>query len=140
MIAAGSCPDLATVSETDPNELLCAGKTAMAINGSWMLAGYRDNEYAAANCDIAVLPYTNTPDDRVSIYNGLGWAASANTKNPDAAWSLIEWLGSKEAQLEQAQLGVTMAGIKKMYKNRYGKEMTKEEQNQVALYVYNNIK
>lgn len=109
MIAAGYCPDLATVSETAPNELLCAGKTAMSINGSWMLAGYRDNEYAAANCDVAVLPYTNSPDDRVSIYNGLGWAAAANGKNIDAAWSLIEYLGSKEAQLKQAELGVTMS-------------------------------
>ncbi|MBR3643772.1 MAG: sugar ABC transporter substrate-binding protein [Lachnospiraceae bacterium] len=112
MIAAGSCPDLATVSETAPNELLCAGKVAMSINGSWMLAGYRDNEYAAANCDVAVLPFTNSPDDRVSIYNGLGWAAAANTKNPDAAWSLIEYLGSKEAQLKQAELGVTMSAYK----------------------------
>ncbi len=112
MIAEGSCPDLATVSETAPNELLCAGKTAMSINGSWMLAGYRDNEYAAANCDVAVLPYTNSPDDRVSIYNGLGWAAAANGKNLDAAWSLIEYLGSKEAQLKQAELGVTMSAYK----------------------------
>ncbi|MBO4267095.1 MAG: sugar ABC transporter substrate-binding protein [Lachnospiraceae bacterium] len=112
MIAEGSCPDLATVSETAPNELLCAGKTAMSINGSWMLAGFRDNEYAAANCDVAVLPYTNSPDDRVSIYNGLGWAAAANTKNPEAAWSLIEYLGSKEAQLKQAELGVTMSAYK----------------------------
>ena len=109
MIAEGSCPDLATVSETAPNELLCAGKVAMSINGSWMLAGYRDNEYAAANCDVAVLPYTNDPSDRVSIYNGLGWAAAANGKNIDAAWSLIEYLGSKEAQLKQAELGVTMS-------------------------------
>ncbi len=109
MIAEGSCPDLATVSETAPNELLQAGKTAMAINGSWMLAGYRDNEYTSKNCDVAVLPYTKDPSDRVSIYNGLGWAAAANTKNPDAAWSLIEYLGSKEAQLKQAELGVTMS-------------------------------
>ncbi len=109
MVAEGSCPDLATVSETAPNELLCAGKVAMSINGSWMLAGYRDNEYAAANCDVAVLPYTNDPSDRVSIYNGLGWAAAANGKNLDAAWSLIEHLCSKEGQLKQAELGVTMS-------------------------------
>jgi multiple sugar transport system substrate-binding protein len=109
MIADGSCPDLATVSETAPNELLQAGKTAMCISGSWMLAGYRDNEYTSKNCDVAVLPYYKTPDDRVSIYNGLGWAAAANTKNPDAAWSLIEYLCSKEAQLKQAELGVTMS-------------------------------
>ena len=112
MIAAGYCPDLNTVSETAPNELLCAGKVAMSINGSWMLAGYRDNEYAAANCDVAVLPYTNNPSDRVSIYNGLGWAAAANGKNTDAAWSLIEFLGSKENQIKQAELGVTMAAYK----------------------------
>ncbi|MCR5106597.1 MAG: sugar ABC transporter substrate-binding protein [Lachnospiraceae bacterium] len=112
MIAEGSCPDLATVSETAPNELLSAGKVAMSINGSWMLAGYRDNEYTAENCDVAVLPYTSSPDDRVSIYNGLGWAASANGKNTDAAWSLIEYLGSKEAQIEQAELGVTMSAYK----------------------------
>ena len=109
MIAEGSCPDLATVSETAPNELLCAGKTAMCISGSWNLSGYRDNEYAVANCDVAVLPYTSSPSDRVSIYNGLGWAASANGKNIDAAWSLIEYLGSKEAQIEQAKLGITMS-------------------------------
>lgn len=112
MIAEGSCPDLNTVSETAPNELLCAGKVAMSINGSWMLAGYRDNEYAAANCDVAVLPYTKDPSDRVSIYNGLGWAAAANGKNTDAAWSLIEYLGTKEAQTKQAELGVTMAAYK----------------------------
>lgn len=112
MIAKGYCPDLNTVSETAPNELLCAGKVAMSINGSWMLAGYRDNEYAAANCDVAVLPYANDPSDRVSIYNGLGWAAAANGKNLDAAWSLIEYLGSKEAQIKQAELGVTMSAYK----------------------------
>lgn len=112
MIAKGYCPDLNTVSETAPNELLCAGKVAMSINGSWMLAGYRDNEYAATNCDVAVLPFTNDPSDRVSIYNGLGWAAAANGKNIDAAWSLIEYLGTKEAQTKQAELGVTMAAYK----------------------------
>ncbi len=109
MIADGSCPDLATVAETSPNELLAAGKIAMSTNGSWMLAGYRDNEYTAANCDVAVLPYSKDPSDRVSIYNGLGWAAAANGKNTDAAWSLIEHFGSKEAQLKQAELGVTMS-------------------------------
>ena len=43
------------------------------------------------------------------FYNGLGWAAAANGKNIDAAWSLIEYLGSKEAQIEQAKLGITMS-------------------------------
>ncbi|MDD7175175.1 MAG: hypothetical protein PUH70_08960 [Clostridiales bacterium] len=65
----------------------------------------------------AVLPYDDrngngTADDgeRCSIYNGLGWAASATAKNPDACWSLIEWFSSEAMQLKQAELGVTMAG------------------------------
>ena len=48
--------------------------------------------------------------ERCSIYNGLGWAAAANTKDPEAAWSLIEWFSTEEMQLKQSELGVTLAG------------------------------
>ena len=47
--------------------------------------------------------------------------AAANGKNLDAAWSLIEYLGTKEAQEKQAELGVTMAAYKgcaDLWKNR----------------------
>ena len=47
-----------------------------------------------------------------SAYNGLGWAAAANTANPDACYSLISYFCSEKAQKEQAQLGVTMGGMK----------------------------
>lgn len=109
MIKDGSCPDLNTVSESKPEVLFESGKVAMTTQGSWMVSAFKDNEYTAENCDVAVLPKDATTGKRVSIYNGLGWAASANTKNPDAAWSLIEWLGSKEMQEKQAELGVTMS-------------------------------
>ncbi|MBQ1526535.1 MAG: extracellular solute-binding protein, partial [Lachnospiraceae bacterium] len=85
---------------------------AMVTQGSWMLAAFRDDEYTHDNCDVAVLPYYKDPSDRVSIYNGLGWAAAANGKNLDAAWSLIEYFGTKEAQEKQAELGVTMSAYK----------------------------
>jgi multiple sugar transport system substrate-binding protein len=111
MHAEGICPDLKTESENSPDVLLESGKVAMITQGTWMLAAFKSNEYTSKNCDVAVLP--KGPDGtRVSIYNGLGWAAAGNTKNPDAAWSLIEYLGSKEAQLKQAQLGVTMSAYK----------------------------
>ena len=48
--------------------------------------------------------------ERQSCYNGLGWAASAAVSNPDAAYSLISYFCSKEAQEKQAKLGVTMGG------------------------------
>lgn len=112
MIHNGYCPDLTTVSENGVDVLFESGKVAMVTQGSWMLAGFRDNEYTHDNCDVAVLPYDGTTGSRVSIYNGLGWAASANGKNTDAAWSLIEYLGTKEAQEKQAELGVTMSAYK----------------------------
>ena len=46
------------------------------------------------------------------MYNGLGWAASASGEHTDEAWQLIEYLGSKEAQEKQAELGVTMSAYK----------------------------
>ena len=74
-----------------------------------MTAGFLDNEYLVENCDVAILPYDKTTGMRTSICNGLGWAASADTKRPDDCWKLIEWLGSKEMQEKQAELGVTMS-------------------------------
>lgn len=110
MLREGSIPDLQMLSENGTEVLFNSGKVAMVTQGSWMVAAFRDNEYTAENADVAVLP--SGPDSRVSIYNGLGWAADANGKNVDAAWSLIEYLGTKEAQEKQAQLGVTMSAYK----------------------------
>ena len=103
-------PDLQTLSENGTEVLFEAGKVAMITQGSWMVPAFRDNEYTAKNCDVAVLP-TGPDGTRVSLYNGLGWAAAANGKNTDAAWSLMEYLGTKEAQLKQAELGVTMSAF-----------------------------
>lgn len=111
MLREGISPDLQTLSENGTEVLFEAGKVAMITQGSWMVPAFRDNEYTAKNCDVAVLP-TGPDGTRVSLYNGLGWAAAANGKNTDASWSLIEYLGTKEAQLEQAELGVTMSAYK----------------------------
>ena len=105
----GVMPSLETMSENGNDVLFESGKVAMITQGSWMLAAYRDNEYTAANCDCVELPKSATTGRRASIYNGLGWAASAITEHPDEAWQLIEYLGSKEAQEKQAELGVTMS-------------------------------
>lgn len=111
MVNEKIAPDLQTISENGAEVLFESGKVAMVTQGTWMVPAFRDNEYTSKNCDVAVLP--KGPDGtRVSIYNGLGWAAAANGKNTDAAWSLIEYLGSKDAQLKQAQLGVTMSAYK----------------------------
>ena len=102
-------PPATVMSETGTDVLLQSGKIAMLSQGSWMVAAFKDNDYIAQNCDVAVLPKDAVTGNRVSLYNGLGWAAYEGTKNPEGAWQLIEWFGSKDMQYKQAQLGVTMA-------------------------------
>ena len=108
-IKAGVMPSMETMSENGEDVLFKSGNVAMVLQGSWMLAAYRDNEYTAENCDCVELPKSATTDRRVSIYNGLGWAASASGSNTENAWKLIEYLGSEAAQKKQAELGVTMS-------------------------------
>ncbi|HIX29474.1 MAG TPA: sugar ABC transporter substrate-binding protein [Candidatus Blautia stercoravium] len=111
-IKDGVMPSIETMSENGEDVLFQSGKVAMVLQGSWMVAAYRDNEYTAANCDLVELPKNAETGRRASVYNGLGWAASANGKHTEEAWKLLEYLGSKEAQQKQAELGVTMSAYK----------------------------
>ena len=108
-IKDGVIPSLETMSENNEDVLFEAGKIAMTCQGSWMLAAFKENEYTAANCDCVELPKNAETGRRASLYNGLGWAASASGEHTEEAWQLIEYLGSKEAQEKQAELGVTMS-------------------------------
>lgn len=117
-------PSATVMAETGTDVLLGSGKIAMLSQGSWMVPQFKEHEYISENCDVAVLPKDPTTGNRVSLYNGLGWAVSAKTKNPDAAWQLVEWFGTKDMQLKQAQLGVTMAaydGVSDEWKNNADK-------------------
>lgn len=102
-------PSQEIMSENQEDVLLNAGKVAMITQGSWMIAAMKASDYISENCDCVELPKSAATGRRVSIYNGLGWAAAANSANAEEAWKCIEYLGTKEAQLKQAQLGVTMA-------------------------------
>lgn len=111
-IKDGVMPSIETMSENGEDVLFRSGKAAMVLQGSWMVAAYRDNEYTAANCDLVELPKNAETGRRASVYNGLGWAAAANGEHTEEAWKLLEYLGSEEAQKKQAELGVTMSAYK----------------------------
>ena len=107
----------AVVAESGTDSLFQSGKVAMITQGSWMINAFYTAENHA-DYAWAQIPYCDRngdgkcqKDERWTCYNGLGWAASAATANPDGAASLIEYLCSEEAQVKQAELGVTMAGI-----------------------------
>lgn len=51
------CPPATTMSETGTDVMFQSGTVAMITQGSWMTAGFLDNEYLVENCDVAILPY-----------------------------------------------------------------------------------
>ena len=106
------------VAETGTDSLFNSGLVGMITQGSWMINTFYTNENHD-NYAWAMLPYADVngngqcdAGERYSAYNGLGWAAAASTANPDACYSLISYFCSEKAQKEQAQLGVTMGGLK----------------------------
>lgn len=111
-------PAQSVISETGSATLFTSGVVAMNTQGSWNINTF----YTSENKDDyawAMLPYQDVngngqvdEGERCSIYNGVGWAASADTKYPDEAWSLIEWFSNYDNQVKQADLGITMAGYK----------------------------
>lgn len=110
-----ACPSPDSMASTGGDTMFLSGLVGMICQGSWMVNGF----YTADNADDyawALIPYADLngngqcdPGERCSIYNGLGWSMSAQTKKADAAWSLISAFTSKEGQMKQAELGVTMA-------------------------------
>jgi multiple sugar transport system substrate-binding protein len=109
LMKAGYAPPYEVIAENKEEALFEAGKVAMITQGSWMLPELCNNDYVKSNCDIAVLPKDAASGRRATIYNGLGWAASGNTSMPEEAWKLIEYMGSKDAQQKQSDLGIVMS-------------------------------
>ncbi|MDE7312499.1 MAG: sugar ABC transporter substrate-binding protein [Eubacterium sp.] len=113
-----SMPDQDTMSTTDPDLLFQSGLVGMMLQGSWMVNTF----YTAANASDyawAQIPYYDAngngscdEGERVSLYNGLGWAVSKNTADPKAAYDLVSAFCSEEGQTRQAELGVTMSAYK----------------------------
>ena len=111
-------PAQSLMSDTDPDVMYLSGLVGMMLQGSWMVNNFYTAENAA-NYAWAQIPYHDAngngqcdQGERCSMYNGLGWAASANTSNPDATYSLIAAFCGEEGQKKQAELGVTMAAYK----------------------------
>ena len=110
-------PHQSTMAEVGNINLFVSNQVAMGMFGSWYVPTFKDlaeegsNQYA-----VSYLPYhdangngTCDEGERVTMFNGLGWAAPAKVADPDTVYSLISYLSSKEGQTRQAELGVTMS-------------------------------
>lgn len=111
-------PNQNLMADTDPDVMFLSGKVAMLGEGSWMVQSFYDAEFAS-DYAWAELPYYDAngngavdPGEKCTIYNGLGWAAAYNTKDPQAAYDLISAFCCEEGQIRQSELGVTMAAYK----------------------------
>ena len=111
-------PDQDLMAVTDPDVMFLSGIIGMMLQGSWMVNTFYSAEFAD-NYAWAEIPYYDAngngscdEGERCSLYNGLGWAAAANTKDPQAAYDLISAFCCEEGQLKQSELGVTMAAYK----------------------------
>lgn len=113
-----SMPDQDTMSTTDPDLLFQSGLVGMMLQGSWMVNTFYTAENSA-DYAWAQIPFYDANSngacdegERVSLYNGLGWAVAKNTADPKAAYDLVSAFCSKEGQTRQAELGVTMSAYK----------------------------
>ena len=92
------------LTEAD-EKMFLSGKIAMRMMGSWQVNSMNGNDYAKANLDLAILPYRVVEGEqkRATIYNGLGYAISADTAKPAAALAFAKILASEEGQRLQAE-------------------------------------
>lgn len=102
-------PTVQQFADTSRDQYFESGKGAMAFFGSWMVSEFKANDYVAKNCDVAVLPVGK---QKATMFNGLGNAISAKTKNADAAWKFVEYMGTKEANDIQAKSGAAIPAFK----------------------------
>jgi len=84
-------PDPALFAET--GDAFEQGVAAMEINGSWLVATHE-----AAGIDFGIAPLPKGSAGAATSVNPTGAVVYKNTKSPDAAWALVKYLASPEAQ------------------------------------------
>lgn len=100
-----SSPTQQKFADTGFGAMFETGKVAMCLFGSWMVSEFKANDYVKKNCDVAVIPQGKV---KATIYNGLGNAVAAKSPNVEQAWRFVEYMGTKEANLIQAQNGAAI--------------------------------
>lgn len=90
--------------------LFAAGKTAMVVDGSWMVNWYAQN--AKFDVGYAVLP--KGPEGRATMFNGLGDSIWSGSQHKEESWKWVKFLGSASCQTIVAQRGVVFPAIQKL--------------------------
>ncbi len=97
------------LSEKDPLNGYLAGHYATVTDGSWMNSAYLGQSDVATK--VAPTP-VGPSGKRASVFNGLSDGIWSGTKNPDAAWSWVKYLGSTACQDVIGKSAVVFPAIK----------------------------
>ncbi len=93
-------PPHVLMEENGVFEMFVAEKLAMVMLGSWMIPGLTQTPQLLEKLGVVALP---SQEQGASIYNGLAYSASSQTKHKKEALAFLEFLASKEANLIQAE-------------------------------------
>ena len=105
-VADGSVAPPKVVSDTKPNEMFAAEKSAMYWSGDWYCAEcVKVFEGREEDIDVVGLPQK---EQQATIIHGLGWAVSQHSKNKAAAIALAAHLASKTSQEVEAKNGTAI--------------------------------
>ncbi len=105
----GVSPTQSQFAENTNLSFFQSGRGAIGFFGSWMTGEMANNEYTAANVDVAPLP---TGKQAATIFNGLANSVAASTKNKEASLKFVEFLGSEEAMRLQGENGAAIPAYK----------------------------
>ena len=111
LVDKGFMPSFAAQAGVSWADQLIAGKAALAPNGSWMTGyvfGAASDTFAPGAAPTPVGPNGHN----ASMFNGLADNISATTKNPDAAWEWVKYLGSTACQDVVASAAVVFPAVK----------------------------
>lgn len=110
LVEKGYMPSFAKQTGVGWPDQLAAGKVAMASNGSWMTGyvnGLKNDKF-----ELTLAPTPVGPTGaRASMYNGLADNIYAGTKNPEASWQWVKYLGSAACQDVVAAAAVVFPAI-----------------------------
>ncbi|WP_426623688.1 ABC transporter substrate-binding protein [Leifsonia sp. McL0607] len=101
LIADGSSPTLAQLSDTPEDQWFINSKSAMIWSGTWL-----NSELLASpiKSTIALAPLP-TGERKATVIHGLANVVAKDSKNKSAAIAFQDYLGGKEAAQTQAKMG-----------------------------------
>lgn len=106
-IDEGLSPTYVQLTESWSVDMFMSGKLAMIFDGSWRVPIFKDNP----DIDVAVLPQGK---ERAVTIHGLSNVIAAKTKNKEAAWEFVKYLGSEEAAQVFAETGTVIPALNGM--------------------------